>query len=207
MWTKQMVAEALIAYRNLYPIEDVTGLTGERIRQLLNGLVAQSDCYLECGVYCGLSFTSATYGNGNLSRAIAIDNWAEKFGVKDPRQQFHNAIDRYFPRSVPLSIIEKDHWSVTVLPGVPDVFYYDGAHDAKSQERALTHFGPMCTKRFVYCCDDYSWPEVKAGTEKGLKGFRVLWDIALGDMAVGHLKSTPSKNWWNGFYVALLEQE
>jgi len=189
----------------LYPIEDVRGLSGNSIRRILNALVAQADVYLECGVYCGLSFTSAMYRNDLLKHAIAIDSWAEKFGKGiDPRKEFLAAVEKYFPKTVPFTLIEANHWDVKELPEQPDLFYYDGAHDMKSQERALTHYGKMCTEEFIFCCDDWNRPVVREGTRKGLQNFVIVdeWEKILDP-----LKDTNDKEWWNGFYVARLQQK
>ncbi len=162
----------------------------------------EADVYLECGVYCGLSFTSAMYRNHNLKHAVAIDSWTEKFGKGiDPRKEFLENIDKYYPKGVPFTLIESNHWDVKELPEAPDLFYYDGAHDSLSQEKALTHFGPMCAYEFTYCVDDWNWPEVRNGTMKGLDQFEILdaWE-----------KTTPKDDdpeWWNGFFVAKLRQK
>jgi hypothetical protein len=187
----------------LYPIEDVRGMSGQSIRQLLNGLVAGAKVYLECGLYCGLSFTSAMQHNTFLTRAIAIDSWAEftQGGRIKPREEFLAAVAKYYPKNVPLTLLEQDHWSVTELPAKPDLFYYDGAHDERSQERALTHYGPLCAEEFIFCCDDWNWEKVRRGTLRGLDHFTIL------DQWEKRVPSDNDKEWWNGFYVALLRQK
>jgi hypothetical protein len=187
----------------LYPITQVRGMSGESIRQLLNGLVAKADVYMECGLYCGLSFTSAMQHNTLLKRAIAIDLWAEftQGGRINPRAEFLAAVEKFYPKDVPLSLIERDHWSVTELPAKPDLFYYDGDHSESSQARALTHFGPMCADEFTYCCDDWNWERVRKGTMKGLDRFTIL------DQWEKRVASDNDAQWWNGFYVARLKQK
>ena len=193
----------------LFPITDVRGMTGEYIRLILNELVAKSEVYLEAGLYCGLSFTSAMYKNNHISRAIAIDSWAEftNHGRINPRKEFLEAVKKYYPNEVPLSLIESDHWQVTSLPAKPDLYYYDGDHSEQSQERALTHFGKMCADEFIYCCDDWNWEKVRKGTRKGLEQFEVVneWEKIL--TPERGRTDTTDKYWWNGFYVALLRQK
>lgn len=189
---------------NLFDIKEVRGLSGDCIRRILNKLVSESTVYLECGVYCGLSFTSAMYGNILLKHAIAIDSWAEKFGKGiDPRKEFLAAVEKYYPKEVPFTLIEANHWDVKELPEKPDLFYYDGAHDEFSQQRALTHFGPMCAKEFTFCVDDWNRPVVRKGTLKGLAQFEIVdaWEKILAQT------DTNDKQWWNGFAVFKLKQK
>lgn len=204
---KGAIGEAFTESRDLFPIDSVRHLTGNRNRHFLNAIASRADHYLEVGVYCGASFSAAIYKNQNLKMAIAIDSWAENFGGgAEPKKEFFEAMDKYLPPNFNWQLYQQNCWDVTELPVKPDVFYYDGAHDEKSQERALTHFGKMCADQFVYICDDYNpysphWQQVVRGTKKGLSGFNVLWEaeiISTGD-------SRP--DWWNGMYVGLLSQK
>jgi hypothetical protein len=191
--------------QQLFPITEVRGLTGQLIRETLNTLVKDATVYLECGVYCGLSFTSAMYGNTNIRHAIAIDSWAERFGKGiDPRKEFMNAVAKYYPGTIPLTLIESDHWQVKVLPDKPDLFYYDGDHSEDSQRKALTHYGPMCTEEFTFCCDDWNWIKVRKGTQKGLDMFTVVDEWELFTNKDGN---SNDPLWWNGFYIAKLRQK
>lgn len=189
--------------RPMYPIADVRGMSGDGIRQILNRLAASSNVYLECGVYCGLSFTSAMYNNTTLQRAIAIDSWAEftNQGRINPRKEFLAAVEKYYPKEIPFTLIEQDHWSVKGLPEQPDLFYYDGDHSELSQQKALTHYGPMCTEYFTYCVDDWNWERVRKGTLKGLDHFTIIdaWEKLV--------PTADDKNWWNGFAVFRLQQK
>ncbi len=210
----------------LFDIKEVRGMTGQKIRQILNTLASEATVYMEAGLYCGLSFTSAMYKNTNIELAIAIDSWAEftNHGRINPRLEFLDACEKFYPKGVPLSLIESDHWKVTQLPPLPaytigessmgstypakpDLFYYDGAHDEQSQMRALTHFGPMCAEEFTFCCDDWNWEQVRRGTKRGLDWFTVVdeWEKIL-PFAPGR-KDTTDVDWWNGFYVARLKQK
>lgn len=192
----------------LFPKEEIPhSLTGDKVRQLLNALVKRSTIYLECGVYCGGTFNAAMYKNNHITKAVAIDSWAETFGITTrlgikPRTEFMNNVAKYFPKGVPFQMIEADHWAVTSLDCKPDLFFYDGAHDSNSQEKALTHFGKMCADTFVYVVDDFDWPKVVVGTNRGLEHFEVLDSYYLTTN-----KPSDAEHFWNGIYVALLKQK
>ncbi len=202
-YVKQLKDENGAWLKPLYPIADVRGMTGESIRQLLNYRVSQARVYLEAGLYCGLSFTSAMYENEKLERAIAIDSWAEftDKGRINPRNEFLAAVKKYYPPNVPLTLIEQDHWTVKGLPEVPDLFYYDGDHSELSQQRALSHFGPMCAGEFFYCVDDWNWDRVRRGTLKGLSNFTIIdgWEK--------FTTSGSDSEFWNGFAMFKLKQK
>lgn len=187
----------------LYPIRDVRGMSGDRIRMILSSLTDISKHYLECGLYCGLSLTSACYNNHSLKSVTGIDSWAEftNRGKINPRNEFLNACQKYFPEHLQLNLIERNCWDVKELPHKPDLYYYDGDHSELSQEKALTHFGPMCADEFIYCCDDWNRPEVQRGTHKGLEMFDVLYEWSYIPPQLN------DSDWWCGFYVALLKQK
>lgn len=187
--------------RYLFDISNVRILSGERNRQLLNALLGYSKPlhYLEVGAYCGGSFAAAMFKNKHVASATVIDSWAEKFGGgAKPREEFMAAYEGYVPKEIPFTLLEQDCWSVTKLPHKPDVFYYDAGHTALDQERALTHFGPMCANNFIYLVDDYNWPKVYEGTRKGLKNFDIEFELEI-------LSRTESdKDWWNGLGIFIL---
>ncbi len=176
-------------------------LTGNRIKTFLNELNKQVDRYLECGVYCGVTFCSAIYGNDHL-KAIAIDSWAERFNLKHghPRDLFLENVETFRGKTV-INLIQSDHWAVKELPFKPQVYFYDGAHDALSQEKALTHYGKMCEDTFIFVVDDYNRKEVKDGTARGLQHFEVLYSLELGN------SMNDSEGWWCGIAVFVLKQK
>jgi hypothetical protein len=200
---KECVGLALVRNANLFPISEVRILSGERIRQFLNNLLGLGEFhYLEVGVYCGGSFSAATYHNDKLASVTAIDSWAERFGGgAQPKKEFLEAVAKYVPKNVPFTLIENNCWAVDKLSHAPDVFYYDGPHTALDQEKALTHFGPMCAKQFIYICDDYNWKQVQAGTRKGLEKFNVIWELEI------FSRGDSQPDWWNGLFIAVLEQK
>lgn len=193
---------------DLFSIDKIKILSGNSIRILLNQLAKKSSHYLEAGVYCGGSFCAAVYGNDHLVETCAIDHWNENLHYANGRNSFIAHVAQYHPKHVKFTLIEKNHWDVNQLPFQPDLYYYDGAHDAVSQEKALTHFGKMCQESFVYCVDDFNNAEVKIGTHRGLKNFEVefTWELNT-PFNAKTLVSPYVSPWWNGFAVYKLRQK
>lgn len=205
---KEAIREGEQLSRNLYPIHRIKILSGDAIRHTLNALASRAEYYLEAGVYCGGSFCAATFNNTNLKGTCAIDNWGENFHYQTGRDAFKQNVAQFFPKDVPFTLIEKNHWEVEQLPFTPDLYYYDGKHDALSQEKALTHFGPMCAEKFVYCVDDLNNAEVKTGTYRGLERFNVLYRHEVFTPFNARTLTSPYVSpYWNGFGIYLLEQK
>jgi hypothetical protein len=172
-------------------------LTGDRVRKLLNQAVRESTGYLELGVYCGGTFCAAMYGNN--TPAIAVDSWRETFGITvksgiKPKDEFHKNTSRLV--EAPFTFIESDHWAVNELPFKPDLYFYDGDHSQLAQEKALTHYAPMCSDIFIYFVDDFNWDRVRAGTLSGIQkaGLRIIKQEWLGKDA----PESDGLHYWNG---------
>jgi len=181
-------------------------LTGDLVRKLLNQAVRESDSYMELGVYCGGTFCAAMYGNDDVP-AVAIDSWRETFGITvksgiRPKDEFHKNTKRFIKAS--FTFIESDHWEVKALPISPRLFFYDGDHSIMAQEKALTHYAPMCADVFIYIVDDFNWERVRAGTLLGIQkaGLRIIMQEWLGKGA----PESDGKGYWNGIGMFLLSK-
>lgn len=179
-------------------------LTGDCVRKLLNTAVRASESYLELGVYCGGTFCAAMYGNDDVP-AVAIDSWRETFGITvksgiKPKDEFHKNTKRFI--KAPFTFIESDHWDVKTLPFSPRLFFYDGDHSIMAQEKALTHYAPMCADIFIYLVDDFNWDRVRAGTLLGIQkaGLRIIKQEWLGSGA----PESDGLHYWNGVGMFLL---
>lgn len=194
--------------RNLFPISNIRILSGNGIRKLLNEIASHSEYYLEAGVFCGGTFCAAIYNNDNLKGVCAIDHWNENANYANGKNSFNQHVPQYKPKNVPLTLIEKNHWDVSELPFKPDFYFYDGAHDEASQEKALTHFGKMCTDTFCFVVDDWNNKEVQAGTRKGLEHFEILFEHLIPTQYNARSLTSPHISpFWNGFGVWILKQK
>lgn len=186
---------------------DVPALSSLRLRHLMNQLGSMSTHYLEHGPHKGGLFCSAIFNNKNLISATAVDCFASDIMSEDEAMpQFLKNVENTIPVGVKFELIHK--MSFDVLPEeirYPiDLYLFDADHSEDSQCRALTHFLPAMANEFIFCVDDYSWEDVRNGTQRGIKesGVEVLFEKEL-------ITDTEYNNdsYWNGFYVALLKKK
>jgi hypothetical protein len=184
---------------------NVPALTSLKIRNLLNNLGALGTKYLECGVHKGGTHTTTIAGNSNLKEIIAIDSFESDLTNDDKAMpQFKKNLEKFLPEGSKHTLIVSDAFGVNVneLPKDIDIYLYDAGHSEADQRKALTYFLPCLADEFIYLCDDFDWPEVKAGTKKGIWDgeFEVLFEHTL----VGN--DHDNDGYWNGYYIALLRK-
>jgi len=205
---------------NLNPAFKVGGLSGTKIRILLNQLLSNEEAeYLEVGVYAGSTFVPALFEN-NPKEAYAVDNWSEFDGHRDV---FIHHCETFLPglngKPHPLGIkpeynlIEKDFFQTAVSDyswTKFNVYFYDGHHAEESQYKALEHMLDIgcLANEFIFMVDDYGWEGVRRGTQNSIKDFKlnVLYEETLGvtDPMPPEYTQEQNENWWNGFYVSHL---
>ncbi len=181
------------------------GMSSTKVRSLLNNLCSLPDTsYLEIGVWKGSTFVSALYGNeGALRQAVAIDNWSEFGG---PAAQFEQNC-RSFLQKVPHRAYSADSFKINpheIVDRPINIYFYDGAHDAHSQELALTHYYGVCDDLFILIVDDWNHLPAQEGTRNAFQklGCEVLYETYLpADYNMDR------NNWWNGLYVALISKK
>lgn len=178
-----------------------------QIRHLLNNLGEISERYLEIGCHKGGSFNSAVFGNYNLRWGVAIDSFeSDKTQGETAEYQFLKNTLTFMPESMELRLIRKDCFQVDleVLPKPFDFYLFDGSHDEESQKKALTYYLPVLADEFIFCVDDYNWPEVQKGTQDGIKecNLEVLFE-----QYMPSYKEFDNEGWHNGFYVSLLKSK
>ncbi|MES2122087.1 MAG: class I SAM-dependent methyltransferase, partial [Chlamydiota bacterium] len=180
------------------------GMSSTKVRSLLNNLCSLPDAsYLEIGVWKGSTFVSALYGNeGSLRQAVAIDDWSEFGG---PAAQFQQNCKTFLKR-VPHRFYSADSFKINpndVVDRPINIYFYDGAHDALSQELALTHYYDVCDDLFILIVDDWNYPPAQEGTRNAMQKLNceVLYEISLPANYNGD-----KDNWWNGLYVALISK-
>ncbi len=184
---------------------EVGGRTSPKIRHLLNNLCGLPDTvFLEAGSWKGASFISALAGNEDTVRAgIAIDNWCcrgggpgENYGESE--QLFDKARSRFLGQyGDRQQKIKQDLFTITSLPVVPTVFYYDADHG--KTEAGTRHFFDMIADPCIVCVDDWSWDFVQAGWRKASADRTIVkeWELPTE-------KRKDTDLWWEGFYVCIL---
>lgn len=204
---EQAIEKAIRRESKLTPLAmSVPALSAINIRHLMNNLGAISDTYLECGVHKGGLFCSTITNNPNLRYATAIDSWESDEHNEDKAEpQFDESAT--ILASPDTRIIKKKTncfgHPISDIPGNYDLFLYDAGHSYEDQKNALLFYGVCLKNEFIFCVDDYDWPEVKQGTLDGIKtsGYEILFEKSF--------KGNDHDNdgWWNGYAVFLLKKK
>jgi hypothetical protein len=187
---------------------DIPGMSGPKICNLLNALVARMDPgerYLEVGCWRGRTLLSAALNNmdrvcigcdkfrlfgrftgfGFLARRALNDNVA-RFAGRRATIWFHDMRSAKFFRGR--------------SPGPIGVYFYDGAHSYRETRKSIAAGARWLSPRAVVLVDDWNVPHVRQATLDGFRdsGVTILWRR---DLPGDHTEAT----WWNGvgaFYVA-----
>lgn len=169
-------------------IAELRGMSSPRIRHFLNRVCSYGPCtYLEIGVWAGSTFIPALYDN--QANGIGIDNYSQ-FGPEqnngfNAREEFQQLWLDYGSHFHLARLITEDCFNVdpTEVKN-PNVFFYDGNHDAPSTQRAIETFGKVCHKPFILIVDDFELAEsVKLGAGYALQKFKVHqeWELKKAD--------------------------
>jgi hypothetical protein len=178
-----------------------------KIRALLNNLGELATHFGEAGCHKSGSFCSTIFGNSNIKSATAIDSWESDATSEDKAYpQFMANTLKFKPENTELNVIVSDCWKVDLgsIPNKIDLYSYDCGHSEDDQCKALTYYYPVLADEFIFCCDDFGWPEVKAGTKRGIKEARleVLFEQ---EFITDH--EYDNMSWWTGYYIALLKKK
>lgn len=170
------------------------GFTSPEIRHLMNLLGAMSNNYLELGILRGALSVATAFKNDHLDITLC-DNWSE-FNESDGRIDFFRNHEKFIPTA---TVLEKDCFTIkrNEVPNSVDLYLYDAGHGLEEQQKAITYFKDFMADQFIFCVDDFNWPQVKQGTINGLQesGLNVLshWELT-------------GAEWWNGYAVYLLKK-
>lgn len=182
--------------------DEILGMKGfspRRLRHLLNNLMFDGAIYLEIGVMWGAAFVAALFGH-SICHGYGFDNYSQFDATEAAMRQYIGKHLAGYPTDI--YIIDCFMFKVPTEHSV-DVYFYDGSHDEDDQRRAITHFKPWLKERFILVIDDWNWPQVSKGTQRGIveSGFRIerSWLLGPGN-------ESDAENWWNGVMVALVNQ-
>lgn len=189
---------------------DVPFLGSLKIRALLNNLGELGEHYADFGCHKAGSMCSAIYGNNNLKNITAVDSWESDHMQGDKAYPiFLENTNKFKPEGAKVNVIVEDVFKVNLdwINPTIDIYSYDCGHSYFDQKNALVYYKPVLADEFIYCCDDWTYGDVKAGTLDGIKegGFEVLFEAELLNTTQGedlHLND----EWWRGYYCALLKK-
>jgi len=183
--------------RRFAPIlTDVGGLARENNLALLNlaaSLLDQGESYVEVGSFKGLSLIAAMLGNGG--DFVGIDN----FSLDDGNRALLEANLRRYGLAGH-AILEGDAFTLLRRGALGDrrvgVYYYDAAHDYKSQVRGLRLIEPYLVPGALLIIDDTDWDQVA----------RAMRDYLAGQPRAELLVKLDGKDrgqpwWWEGVQV------
>ncbi|HEY7139294.1 MAG TPA: class I SAM-dependent methyltransferase [Methylomirabilota bacterium] len=157
--------------RRFAPIlADVGGLACENNLALLNlaaSLLAVGESYVEIGSFKGLSLIAAMLGNrGDF---VGIDD----FSLKEGSRALLEANLRRYDLSGH-TLLEGDAFTLLRRGALGDrrvgVYYYDAAHDYRSQLRGLELIEPYLAPDAVLIVDDTDWDQVARAMRDYLGG-------------------------------------
>lgn len=204
---EQAIEKALRRESKLTPLAmAVPALSSLNIRHLMNNLGAISTRYLEHGTHKGGLFCSTISANSNLKNVTAVDSWASDETNEDKAEpQFYDNVYMLKPLDTYFTAFKKNSFDISpdLISGPIDLYLFDADHSEDSQCRALTHFLPAMAEEFIFCVDDWDFPEVEAGTWRGLKESGV--EILFSWIAAGN--DHDNDGMWNGFAVFLLKKK
>lgn len=184
----------------------VPGLMSLNIRHILNNLGAISTIVGDHGSHVGGSFCSMVYKNSNIREAISIDSWrSDETEGNNHYQEFLNNSNICISPETRLNVIKSDSFSVDLscIPNKMDLYYFDATHTEDAQRMGLTYYLPVLADTFIFCVDDYMLPEVKKGTQDGIKesGCEILYE---NEFITDH--EYDNESFWRGWYCCVLKK-
>lgn len=183
-----------------------------KIRALLNNLGALAAHFMEIGAHKSGSCCSTIFKNDNIKTITVIDSWESDDTSEDKAYpQFLANTQQFKPEDSELNVIVGDCWEVdlSLIKDKIDLYSYDAGHSKDDQKNALLYYKDVLSDEFIYCCDDWTYQEVKEGTLEGIKdgGYEILFQQELlnpeGFPEDAHLND----HWWRGYAVFLLKKK
>ena len=198
----------------------VSGYSGQRLVHLLGTLAGRGGgkrgCYVEVGVYRGLTLASVGYAAPDKN-VYGIDN----FRVFDPQGENQRVAETHLAR-LGLNrarIINKDYedalasLSENIGDEKIDCYFVDGPHDYRSQLMCLSAVRPYLHDDAVIVVDDCNYEHVRQATQDFLTAFpeyRLVFD-AYTECHPYNMneadRERAAKGWWNGVHVLLRDDD
>jgi len=186
--------------------DNLSGLSSNKVRHFFNNLCSiPKKRHLEVGIHTGSTLISAGYKN-ELDFIAGIDNFGMPF-KGNPRKELFKNLGFFNSNLPPVHIIESDCWQVNRQSlGLFDTYFYDGAHDVKSQKRAIVHFWDNLEDEAVIVVDDFDVKNVNKGTWHGIDALRARKKIVQHWHLRGGNATTRVNLWWGGLGVFVIDK-
>lgn len=183
------------------------GFSTGTMRRLVNNLCQGVELYMEIGLYCGATFCSS-FNKSTVS--IGIEDHSQDFsaGFETVKKELQENINSFSDRAKEVKVHYEDCFKMdkTLLPDNIQIYYFDGEHSEESQAKALPHFIDKMADRFIFMVDDFNWPEVFNGTNKGLAALVNKIDIEYYQVLRGYyLQDDPIYH--NGMAIYLIKKK
>ena len=204
----------------------LTGLSGRKIRILLNELLKEDSRYLEVGTFTGSTFVSAMYGNNPASSTVidsfsANDSWEMdmKVDVSYHGIQIKNGLFLHFLENCKrnninnftcvqgdcFDLLPPDKFEIREI----DTYLFDAGHSREDHCKAITYYLNCMADTFIYIVDDWNDATVREGTREGFGASFVNvvkeWEI-FSTITENNGQKSYDKDWWNGYYVAVCQK-
>lgn len=177
----------------------VPGMSGLKVKHLLNNLGARCACYLEIGSLHGASLTAACFNNS--IHAFAVENFSEANGTEE---QLRATVRRFAPNT---TLLLRDAFEPETAGLVPersiDLFFYDGQHSESSHECVLPQYITRMRDKFIFICDDWNWAHVRTSTLRSAERCSLIATCCI-EVTTAH--PDPS-GYWNGLGLFVFEKE
>ena len=209
------VKDSVLAAMNFDGVlNDIVGLTSEKVKFLLNKIASMNDArYLEIGSFQGATLCSALQGN-NIS-AIAVDDWSnekikplrEVDGWESeeelPKDVFLKNVNDYIGESnITIMNGKMEELEVNTFPFKPNIIFYDGPHEYHDQYHIFEKLDDMIDDVFIWITDDYNWRQVDEAVTRAYKDMKydVIYEKKI------YTTGEDPKDFWNGLRISVIRK-
>lgn len=213
---KQAQANGLLLHEKQSAAKSVlTGYSGDKLVGALQRLVRlfegdETACYLEIGVFQGLTLNSVACANPTLP-CFGIDNFAFFDPDKKNLSVVNHRIEVLGNKNVRLinadyedALDDLEHW---LGDRKIAVYFVDGSHDYRSQLMCLELALPYLHERAVIVIDDSNYEHVRQANADFLRTHKD-WSLIAQVYTAAHPynmakndNQTAASGWWNGVNI------
>jgi tRNA G46 methylase TrmB len=204
-----------------FPKDILSGFSGNKIIGTLQRLTNlyqdnTNNCYLEVGVFQGLTLLSVAGANPQLE-CFGIDNFAHH----DPQGENSNIVKERIDKLnlTNANLINEDYEdALENLTNHIDsrkvgVFFIDGPHDYRSQLMCLQLVKPYLHKNAVIIIDDSNYQHVRQANRDFIKthpSFKLVFEAyttAHPSNMDSQVEAELRKGWWNGINIIVKDPD
>ncbi len=202
-----------------YQLDELTGFSGKQLvgalQHLAKGLDIQNECYLEIGVFQGMTLLSVAKANEKLS-CFGIDNFSQ-FDLEGTNKEMIknsakvNSVTNF-------ELIESDfedafdNLEEKLLGKKVGLYFVDGPHDYRSQLVCLEFMKPYFSDNAILVVDDTNYRDVRQANHDFIKGNPeyTLFYEHYSNHHPHHADKTNTEfkeGWWNGVNIIVRDKE